>query len=680
MHWSVALECRDIGDGPAGYAADSVTMVRYAPSEVTTTEFWRADVSESDDKSHPSGTDKQGEAGQRPLLGLKIPKQATPKPDNILLDPKETESWFDALPMANIGETARRVYNTLVEFNRTEIPDLLRAKTVEKFRPPVEYITDNLQRHYVDVGLPLSRKGWKTAALARELQKELAVSYKVIIERMIGGDAAQFDRRLLVIALHRALHYLGQTLLQNALVYITWPDGIWREINSIYAYASQNHVHQIPVKPDDSKSATTTTTIEDLFKALVLFASATPHRLRQSHARLLFANINEWANHTAILTEDDGGTSLGRFNVDLWADSSPVHNSLRTPMPGRRMAILDVRELLKKMRSDFEEAPWDSRSSIQSGEQIITRPLLRLLIMAWSRPPDRRFVRTKLNFDLRVVAGLHAIHGNLRTDDQQPYATTRTALFTLQEAEDNARTRARSKINWTPGSLENVSLAPLDSGFASDSLLNDSHFVNETMDTESTLTDFADHPTPTDDTHEDSPHEVTTINESAGGYCIRWKGEHIPRVKIGELIGVESPSDRHKYGLGVVRWMHQLPDQSLDLGLEVVSTRCEAGEIREAEADSPRHRSPSFKCLVINDTDQAANATASLVMSAMNLQTELELWLSLSGKEQRIRLTKLIEFSSAFARYQFEFANTGEEERTDENNPGDDFSDLWNNL
>ena len=360
-------------------------------------------LTDTNEKSGKRTSSGPAEAAKRPLLGLQIPKQSAPKADNMLLDPKETEAWFEALPMANIGETARQVYNTLIEFNRIEVPDLLRAKTVEKFRPPVEYITNNLQKHYVDTGLPLSTKGWKTASLARELQKELATSYKIIVERMVSGDVANFDRRLLVIALHRALHYLGQTLLQSSLVYAAWPDGIWREINSIYAYASQNLVHQVPVKPDDGHQGSPSTTIEELFKSLMLFASSTPHRLRQSHARLLFANLPEWMTYATILNEDDGGTSLGRFNVDLWTDSPPMHNALRTPLPGRRVAILDVRELLKKLRSDFESAPWDNRGGLQAGKPVVTRPLLRLLIMAWSRPPDRRFVRTKLNFDLRVV-------------------------------------------------------------------------------------------------------------------------------------------------------------------------------------------------------------------------------------------------------------------------------------
>lgn len=638
-------------------------------------------MTETHDKSGERPSAGPANAESRPLLGLQIPKQSAPNADNVLLDPKETEAWFEALPMANIGETARQVYNTLVEFNRVEVPDLLRAKTVEKFRPPVEYIVNNLLKHYVDIGLPLSTKGWKTASLARELQKELATAYKIIVERMVSGDAANFDRRLLVIALHRALHYLGQTLLQNALVYSAWPEGIWREINSIYAYASQNLIHQVPVKPDDGRQNSPSTTIEDVFKSLLLFASSTPHRLRQSHARLLFANLADWTSYTTILNEDDGGTSLGRFNVDLWTDSPPMHNALRTPLPGRRVAILDVRELLKKLRSDFESAPWDNRGGLQSAKSAVTRPLLRLLIMAWSRPPDRRFVRTKLNFDLRVVAGLHAVYGNLKSEDGPPYSTTRTELFKLEETA-SPEAGSSKKISWTTGSLTDVSLAPLDSDLVTDSMFTDSRLYGESAIPPARLSEFGEQTQsePEAKETEQQAHSVKTVNESAGGYCIRWDGEGIPRVKIGELIGVESPSDRATYGLGVIRWMKQLPDHALDLGLEVISTRCEAADVREASDASPRKRAPSYKCLVINDTDPASNSTASLVLNAMSLRTGVDLVLTANGREQLVRLTKLVEFSSAFARYHFESVKTDADEPGEDERPGDEFSDLWGNL
>ena len=67
-------------------------------------------------------------------------------------------------------------------------------------------------------------------------------------------------------------------------------------------------------------------------------------------------------------------------------------------------------------------------------------------------------------------------------------------------------------------------------------------------------------------------------------------------------------------------------------------------------------------------------------MSAMSLQTGVDLDLVIGGKEQVIRLTKLVEFSSAFARYHFEFVKSEQDETTDEPRPGDDFDDLWNSL
>lgn len=309
----------------------------------------------------------------------------------------------------------------------------------------------------------------------------------------------------------------------------------------------------------------------------------------------------------------------------------------------------------------------------------MTRPLLRLLILAWSRPPDRRFVRTKLNFDLRVVAGLHSVYGNLQAEDSLPYSTTRTPVFSLDET-DSPEAGARRKIRWSSGSLENVHLAPLDSELATDSLFVESQLEPIAGLPPSRLDEFgeaSDAPATTE--HEHEPHAVKTVNESAGGYCIRWQGDGIPRVKIGELIGVESPADRSTYGLGVIRWMKRVDEKAIDLGLEVISTRCEAADVREKPKAAKRD-APSFKCLVVTDSDPASNSTASLIMSTMSLQTGTDLLLSRGGQEQLIRLTRLVEFSSAFARYHFESVATSEAEPNSGERPGDEFNDLWGNL
>ena len=68
-------------------------------------------------------------------------------------------------------------------------------------------------------------------------------------------------------------------------------------------------------------------------------------------------------------------------------------------------------------------------------------------------------------------------------------------------------------------------------------------------------------------------------------------------LQLGELVGVQSPSDRQTYGLGVVRWMKTAADQELDIGLEVIATRCQAGDVREVAKTS------SYKAFVDETPD-----------------------------------------------------------------------------
>ena len=150
-------------------------------------------------RKEPQSGQTTGDAAKRhPSLGLFVPPQSPPAPDSFLLDPKRTTAWFESLPKANVGETARRVYSTLVDFNRMELAPVLRARNAEQFREPVEYISHNLRRHFVDTGFPLREKGHKAAALARALFQELAISYKSIIQDIKNAGADFVDNEVVV--------------------------------------------------------------------------------------------------------------------------------------------------------------------------------------------------------------------------------------------------------------------------------------------------------------------------------------------------------------------------------------------------------------------------------------------------------------------------------------------------
>ena len=121
-------------------------------------------------------TQLESSQAHQPDEVLETPARSAAPADSFLLKPKEVRSWVSDLPIANIGETARQVYKTLVAFNRIEIPTLVRAQAIELFREPVRYVNSNMAKHYVGPGFPLTSKAKKASQLSYELCSEIAIA------------------------------------------------------------------------------------------------------------------------------------------------------------------------------------------------------------------------------------------------------------------------------------------------------------------------------------------------------------------------------------------------------------------------------------------------------------------------------------------------------------------------
>ncbi len=623
-------------------------------------------------------------------LGLGIPDQSPPPANSMLLEPRDTSEWIEALPLANIGETSRQIYTSLLDFNRYEIPELVRTKVVELFRPTVHYVCDNLRRHYMDMGFPLSAKAWKTVTLSRELYNELAINYKIIVERMLGGQTERFDRKLLVIALHRALYYLGQVFLQSSLAYTNTPTRLWKEINAIFAFSRQNHVHRIPVK-NRIEEHEEVSTIEETYKALLLFAAAAPGRLRQSHLQTTFDKALQWAPQTRFLGMDDDIPSTGCLNINLVKDEAPVHNALHMPIPGRHIAILDLRDLIRKLHDEYEETPSAGDQDVKLSQQQISRALLRQLIRNWHSPPERKFVRTRLHFSLHILCGLRAIHAALNPlgteETTRPQAISDEPHSSLSTGPNvNMPTLPTQHSNPLDAIDQNsLSLSPLPSNERSDSLLIESQgqFGNSHLNDEP-VSQWRD--SSLLDLQRGEGMEITTLNESAGGYCLQWPTDrHPPKVKIGELLGIGGDSGQPDYGLGVIRWIHCDNQARMELGLQVIATQVEAGTAYLASANGrvpPRNRRDPINCLLAHSgQDATGQGCPTLILANANYSLGTRLWLWGASKSHHlIRLTRLIDFSSAYARFAYEYVNHEGDMGSEPDGDYNEFESLWNAL
>ena len=77
---------------------------------------------------------------QSPHLLLRVPVPEKQGLSFCEANPRELKRWIAGLPKANIGETARQLYQSLVELNQLITPADNRLQLLELIRPEVYYL------------------------------------------------------------------------------------------------------------------------------------------------------------------------------------------------------------------------------------------------------------------------------------------------------------------------------------------------------------------------------------------------------------------------------------------------------------------------------------------------------------------------------------------------------------
>lgn len=100
----------------------------------------------------------------------------------------KAREWVQLLPLTDIGETTKRLYNGLVDLNHRVLPSLTRIKLSEILRPVVDLALNNLQRHLTYRTFPLPKKGQRIFELNQALLLEFAGSYQLAALDMLTRD------------------------------------------------------------------------------------------------------------------------------------------------------------------------------------------------------------------------------------------------------------------------------------------------------------------------------------------------------------------------------------------------------------------------------------------------------------------------------------------------------------
>jgi len=612
-------------------------------------------------------------------LGLFIPAQNITIVDSPYFKVREAETWIEELPTAHVGETARLIFKAMAEINRTPMPIAQRFKLLELFRKPFDYVSESLVKHYLGQSFPLSPKNQKISELTRELQSELAIGYKIIINESLSKSNSRIDKKLLRTSIYRAMHYLGQRLYKSYLVYQPPSGQIWLEIHHLYLFSEHNDLTSDIVK-DNLHPKLGSNTISALYKQIVLLSLANPYRFPQSEIRKINEKLRRWARYSKLQKLNNPHDPAGMFSIDLEHNTAPSYfNASPGVINSEFIRILDTSELTRALRDQIENSyNNESSENISTINQYeVAKETLKRLILAWGSIPKRNFARKGTKDRVKVALGVSATHNFIQKKDNElglEQARLSGEDFNNQGVVFSERAEFMSvpvkKIGesgnqpdiWDIAHNPNMkSKKPTNNGFAS----------IEEFQSSSSFLQIEDNLYET--------YDCVSLNSSDGGYCISWENATTTKISVGSLIAITNNefNEEEAWAIGVVRWIKIVDNNIMHIGIELISPSAQA--VAAKNVTQKNGKTDYTRCLLLPELRAIKQPQTIITQSLFKTDDKVEL--DVHGQTIKVKLTKEIKNTGTFNQFLFSIIKTAKKApKVDNIDHVDKFDSIWSSI
>lgn len=607
-------------------------------------------------------------------LKRRLPRQDLARLSFVAATPKKVHEWVAALPMVNVGESSRLIYQTIQEVNRLQIDERHRLEMLEALRPAIYFLCNALSKHYLNQPIVLPEKAAKVATLAQAMQNHLANGYKLVCLALAPFAEQNHDmQRLLGLALHRAMTDLTATLLRCLQLYIGAPGNMWLELHSLYLLASAHGLSLNKYK-DPTHQILDTTSIQDAYIRALLLGTCRPNQLRQSDIASTYLASELWTGHIQLKPATDD-SDLFVFN--LFADAPPTYRVLAKKGEAAHMRAIASDALISHLQDLLADTQAGTNRGA-NGESALSPELLRHLIRSWGDLSERSFKRTALTGDISVCLGLTATHYYVAgLQDFETVLLGNNASF-LSAIDENPFLQNKDPFRTkrsTGASIDDPWSAAFDVGGAR---MNQFGAPMKGIEFTSTSPSAERDTRPKYDSF-----TCAIVNTSPGGYCISWKGEVPSMVRTGEVIGVCEPNQT-EWSVGVIRWIKHIPGEGAQLGIEVLAPKARpcGAKVLKKTGDHTEF----MRALLLPELS-AISKPATLITPNLTFKTGYKITLNLAGEELRAQLTRQVGASASFCQFEFLVSRKPGESglgEDDENPPSsastDDFDSIWSSL
>ena len=599
-------------------------------------------------------------------IRLKLPEQDLQYLTIGSDQPKKLQIWVNELPLMNMGETSRQLYQYVQELNRFQVPTPQRFLLLEIIRPVVLHVCRALGKHYLNQSLVLPDKARRVASLAQALQTHMAAGYKLVAVRGVRRLNERDGKSLVATAIHRAISAQTDNLVRSYQLYFPTPRHLWLELHQLFLLAEMNRLDAFEVTDPDFKGIETSTVKEAYGRALLL-STAKPNQLRQQEIAALYRATEEWSS---LIDIKPAGSDSDLFVFDLQVDRPPTYRT-HASVAAENSRYIDSKDLVDDIASAIAGR---KREGFTVPDGIPDNMLVHLQ-QSWGALAERSFRRVGQTGPIDICLGLSALHSHLSGGlDFEKMIRGSELQVLAQGATENP---------FLAGRARGGSNLPQDDDAWSKAFDGGGHRMSEDMMDAIDISGITSQLRQQQDSKDAKTalehFTCQKINSSPGGYCLEWVGGSPAALRTGELVGVRELG-QNEWAIGVVRWVKQLAHQGAQFGVELLAPRATPAAARALRKTGD---AGNFMRALLLPALHAIGQPATLLVPTVGFQAGGKVDMVANNESQRVTFHRKVNGTASFGQYEFRVVQSGGSTAVaepDDKESGEDFDSIWTSL
>ncbi|WP_417445956.1 hypothetical protein [Kangiella sp.] len=318
---------------------------------------------------------------------------------------KAAEQWLDQLPIADMGETASKVFHYLYDLNQSPLSPKDRLQILETIVPTCETLIDSLSEVYVHSPLKYSHKLQSASELVHALASELVFGFNAVIEDLNNASELleKYGKTILPAACANSLHYLGEIQLQRYQLYKSVGSKIWRQQNIIFKLATANDFLEHKLK----KSSTELVSVKKQLLINLVLSICNPYQMKHGEASDVYNALQILTNHIQLLPTLNNDT-LFAYLPDTEIPPQPA-NAIENE--SQKKYGIDLTQAVGMLENSMMEKKGGLFGRFKKTAEIkLEEDLKAQILESWNTVKTRNFIRINSNDSTQVAVGLASSH------------------------------------------------------------------------------------------------------------------------------------------------------------------------------------------------------------------------------------------------------------------------------